>query len=351
MQRRRLDLNDAGASNALSSQCEGEAGTAPSPYRRHLVTRMTRVTRVTVGPNDGDRIEFARTEDAVAEETPIALSYNGIAHVVMMATPRDLEDFAIGFSLSEGIVDSVSQIRDVQFGAAPSGFDAGGPAPGLVVDLTIASACVARLKEKRRSLAGRTGCGICGTESLAMLDLATPRMGTRSTSGRARAEDPCQAGERSVSEPMGEYPSIAPRALLAAFAALHRRQVIHSQTGAVHAAGWADVEGALFCVREDVGRHNALDKLIGALARNATVRPRGFAIVTSRASYEMVQKAARAGMDFLAAISAPTALAIRMAEDAGMTLVGFARQNSFVFYAGGSCAFPLPASESRVDEH
>ena len=239
------------------------------------------------------------TIDQVAEEVPVALVFNGISHAVMMLTPQNLEDFAIGFSLSERIIDSPAQIYDIECMAVP---DAG----GLEIKLTVASECFIRLKDKRRQLAGRTGCGVCGLESLAALDLSMPRL--------------------------QEHLAITPSALQKAFAAMQGLQQINAVTGATHAAAWADVEGNIVMLREDVGRHNALDKLIGALAAGKAPRVVGFAIMSSRASYELVQKAARANMSMLATISAPTSLAISMAEQAGISLLGFVRRSSFVVY-------------------
>lgn len=237
--------------------------------------------------------------DAVAEEMPLALVYNGVSHAVMMATPLDLEDFALGFSLSERIVAHPGEIYDIECVQAPGGV-------GAELRMRIAGDCFMRLKEKRRSLAGNTGCGLCGLESLAALEL-----------------EPA---------PVAAAAPVAKAALMRAFDALAARQPLNALTGATHAAAWVGPDGAILAVREDVGRHNALDKLIGALARGGA-RPPGFAIMSSRASYELVQKAARADIGLLATISAPTALAVRMAERAGICLVGFARQQGCVVYA------------------
>ncbi|GGC99081.1 formate dehydrogenase accessory sulfurtransferase FdhD [Undibacterium terreum] len=240
------------------------------------------------------------TIDRVAEEVPVALVFNGISHAVMMLTPQNLEDFALGFSLSEQIIDSPAQIYDIECIAAP---DAG----GMEIQLTIASECFVRLKDKRRQLAGRTGCGVCGLESLTALDLSMP----------------------SLSDSL----LITTAALQKAFASMQGLQEINAVTGATHAAAWADVDGNIVLLREDVGRHNALDKLIGALASSKAPRSPGFAIMSSRASYELVQKAARANMSMLATISAPTSLAINMAQQAGISLLGFVRRTGFVVYA------------------
>jgi len=238
--------------------------------------------------------------DWVADEVPIALQYNGISHAVMLATPLDLEDFAFGFSLSEGIVDSAADLHDITPEATSQ---------GVVLHIEVAARCLARLKERRRTLAGRTGCGLCGVESLAQ---ALPPMAQRVT-------------------PFPLTREALPRALRE----MRQQQALQSATGATHAAAWCLLDGGMELVREDVGRHNALDKLIGALARSRRDPATGFFTVTSRASYEMVQKAVRAGVGALVAISAPTTLAIRSAEAAGLTLVGFARGDDWVAYSGG----------------
>jgi FdhD protein len=239
-------------------------------------------------------------DDAVAEETPVALVYNGISHVVMLATPMDLEAFGVGFSLSEGIVRSAREVRDIEVRTV---------AAGIEVQMGIAPERFMALKGRRRNLAGRTGCGLCGTESLEQALRPLPAI----AAGR----------------------TIAPAAIHVAFEALGSRQPLHQLTGASHAAAWADPDGTLELVREDVGRHNALDKLIGAMATAGRGFGSGFALITSRASSEMVQKAATLGIPLLAAISAPTGLAIRLAHDCGLTLIGFARGGSHVVYAGG----------------
>ncbi len=236
-------------------------------------------------------------EEIVAEETAVALVYNGISHAVMMATPCDLEDLARGFSLTESIVATPSEIYDIEI--EPAG-------RGIEVRMRIASQRMAALRERRRSLAGRTGCGLCGVESL-------------------------DAALRPVASVAGET-VVARRAIETAMAALPAEQRINRLNGAMHAAGWADPDGALVAVREDVGRHNALDKLGGALAK----LPRsagGFVVVTSRCSYEMVQKAAALGATAIAAVSAPTSLAIETAERAGIALIAFVREDRLTVYA------------------
>ena len=235
--------------------------------------------------------------DRVAEEVPIALVYNGLAHVVMMASPTDLEDFALGFSLSEGIVRSANEVNAVETDAVSD---------GIAVYVDIDRERFLPLEAQRRNLTGRTGCGLCGTETIDQAVRHPPAVGS---------------GVR-----------ITAAALQTAFSNLSARQPLNAITGAVHAAAWALADGQLVSVREDVGRHNALDKLIGSLARAGTALEQGFALITSRASFEMAQKAATVGITLLAAISAPTGLAIRLAEETGLTLVGFTRARQHNVY-------------------
>lgn len=234
--------------------------------------------------------QLSQAQDFVAEEVPVALVYNGVPYTVMLATPDDLEDFAVGFSLSEGIVADAGQVsvRDIRH-----------QDKGLEVWLKIPGEAFRGLSQRGRSMAGRTGCGLCGTNSLDEAVRTPPRVGE---------------GARLPAE-----------SLARALAQLKERQTLNGVTGAVHGAAWANLDGEVQLLREDVGRHNALDKLIGALARQSADRKNGFVVVTSRASYEMVQKTASAGIALLAAVSAPTGLAIRLAEACGLTLVGFAR--------------------------
>jgi formate dehydrogenase accessory protein FdhD len=244
----------------------------------------------------GESIEAAC---AVAEETPVALVYNGVSHVVMMATPADLEDFALGFSLSEGILADPGELLD---------FEAVETGPGIEARLTISSRRFAMLSERHRNMAGRTGCGICGVDSL----------------------DQVMQPTRAVSSSLRVTPAAVQRAL----AALPELQKINQLTRSIHAAAWADRDGMIRLVREDVGRHNALDKLIGALAARGLDRAQGFALLTSRCSFELVQKAMMAGIPMLAAISAPTALAVRLAEESGIAIAALVRPDGFVVFAG-----------------
>ncbi len=237
-------------------------------------------------------------QDCVAEEVPVALEYNGISHAVMMATPADLEDFAYGFSMTEGIVDDATQVLDCEWSHTDQGY---------TLQLRIAAACFARLKDKRRNLTGRTGCGLCGTESLTQA---------------VRHPAPLQTQQ------------IFDAATVArAMAGLRERQLLLAATGATHAAAWCNAQGQIEHLREDVGRHNALDKLVGALARARLNAATGFVVVTSRASYEMVQKTAVAGAGLLVAVSGVTGLAVDVAQAAGLTLAGFARGSDLSVYS------------------
>lgn len=238
-------------------------------------------------------------QDCVAEEVPVALEFNGVAHAVMMATPADLDDFAYGFSMTEGIVDTASQIYDCEW--SPS-------ALGYTLQLTIAASCFARLKEKRRNLTGRTGCGLCGTESL------------------------LEAVRQPAPLPKVEQRFVA-QAVARAVGSLRERQLLLAVTGTTHAAAWCTADGYIELIREDVGRHNALDKLIGALVRSGRPASTGFIAITSRASYEMVQKTAAVGVTLLAAVSGVTGLAVDVAQSAGLTLLGFARGNDISVYS------------------
>jgi len=243
----------------------------------------------------------ARTQaldDAIAEEVPVAFVFNDAPFAVMMATPGDFEDFARGFSLSEGIVASPADVAVEAVNALVEGWE---------VRVRIPGARAEALQRRRRSLSGRSGCGICGSELL-------------------------EAAMRWP-EPVGAGVAITDTVLQSALRGLKAGQRLAGATGATHAAGWADADGAIVLVREDVGRHNALDKLIGAMASAGIDPQSGFAVATSRASYEMAMKAASAGIALLAAVSAPTALAISLAERANLTLVGFAREDGYAVYS------------------
>ncbi len=250
------------------------------------------------------RLGGSRREDEewVAEEVPVALEYNGLSQAVMLATPLDLEDFALGFSLSEGLIASAADLLDVEVQTRPN---------GIALQLRVTARCELLLKERRRSMAGRTGCGLCGTDNLDQVF-------------------------RPPAHPVPPLP-IARDALIPVLSRsmreLSEAQPLQQRSGGIHAAAWCAPDGAVAMVREDVGRHNALDKLIGALARAGIDTAQGFAAVTSRASFEMVQKAAGAGMPLLAAVSAPTHLAIRTAQACGLTLAGFVREGRATLYS------------------
>lgn len=237
-------------------------------------------------------------QDDVVQETPIALVYNGISHAVMMATPTDLEVFAKGFSLSEGILNNLSELYsiDIQHNQL-----------GIQIDMTIASRAFAALKQHRRSMIGRTGCGVCGIESLQQFHVDLPAVNTT-----------LQANW------LNHIPE--------AISKLVVQQTISKVTGGAHAAAWV-VDGQIIALFEDVGRHNALDKLLGYMAQNCCEVSSGFVVMTSRASYELIRKCAQFNIALLASISAPTSMAIQMAKSANLTLASFCRGDSFVTYA------------------
>jgi FdhD protein len=234
--------------------------------------------------------------DWLADEVPVALVFNGVTHTVMLASPADLEDFALGFGITEGLLASAAELHGVDVHEVPEGIE---------LHLQVAAACEWRLKERRRSMAGRTGCGLCGTDSLAQV-------------------------RRSVAR-VAQF-VVAPQALARAQRELRVSQAVQQLTGATHAAAWCGGDGSVQLVREDLGRHNALDKLIGALLRAKLDPSQGFICITSRASFEMVQKTAMAGVGVLAAVSAPTALAVDSARACGLALAGFVRGDDFVAY-------------------
>ena len=239
-------------------------------------------------------------QDMVAAEVPVALVFNGISHAVMMATPQDLEAFALGFALSEGILDAVADCYGIEVQAH---------ADAVEVQLEVSARCFARLKERRRSLAGRTGCGVCGIDSLSALDL-----------------DPAPM------PPQAWATQLPAATVLQAMQAMPALQVLNAACGSLHAAGWATPDGVLTEVLEDVGRHNALDKLLGRLAQQGRLGEPGFVVMSSRASYELVRKCARLNIAALATISAPTALAIQIANTAGLQLWGLCRDPRAVRY-------------------
>lgn len=235
--------------------------------------------------------------EPIAAECPVALVYNGVSHAVMLASPADLEDMGIGFTIAEAVVANAAEIGSVE---------AIDMALGMEVRLEIPPARAAALDERRRSMAGGTACGLCGIISLDRV----LRPLTRAPAG----------------------PSMNAAAVRAAVEALPAHQAIHRATGAVHAAAMASLDGEILLMREDVGRHNALDKLVGAAARAGEEPRRSLLVLTSRCSAEMVQKAATAGFAMIVAISAPTSLAVKLAEEANVTLAGFARGSAFTIY-------------------
>ncbi len=235
-------------------------------------------------------------EDWVAKEVPVALVYNGISHVVMMALPLMLEEFAVGFSLAEGIVTSPKDIYDIEVVDACH--------DGKEVRMTVSSEAFWKLKEVRRAMVGRTGCGICGVESLKDAVKAVAKLPFRQTFD------------------MKHYAQ--------AMSYLAEAEALGRLTGCTHAAVWVDVDGNMAAGAEDVGRHVALDKLLGLRAKQELED--GALVVSSRASYEMVQKAARCGVEIMFAVSAPTALAIDLAQKCGLTLAAFCRRDRINVY-------------------
>ncbi len=236
--------------------------------------------------------------DRLAEEVPVALVYSGIPYVVMLATPQDLEDFAIGFSISEQIIARPDEIRSL---------DVQHLAQGIRIEVCIPRERFLALADRQRNLAGRTGRGLCGTQDF-------------------------EQAIRNPVTPLRGGIGVSPHEIHAQRSRLHTLQRINAVTGAVHAAAWVVPGNGIVTVREDIGRHNALDKLIGALAQTGADVGQGYVLITSRASYEMVQKAAVAGIAVVVAVSAPTALAVQIAEESGVTLLGFARDRHHVVY-------------------
>jgi FdhD protein len=230
----------------------------------------------------------------VPEETAVAFSYDGGTYAVMMATPQDLEDFAVGFTVTEGIVSSPSEIREL----GVIEHDA-----GVELRMWLAEPRAAALSQRRRHIAGPTGCGLCGIDSLTEAVRTLPRV--------------------------REDATFTPAEIMRALESLAPRQDLNRQTRAVHAAAFWRPESGLVAVREDVGRHNALDKLAGALARGGVAGRDGMVLLTSRVSVEMVQKTAIIGAPLIVAVSAPTALAVRTAADSGVTLAAIARSDGF----------------------
>ncbi len=243
----------------------------------------------------GERTVDSRfVDESIAEETAVALLFNGVPHVVMMCSPIDLDDFAIGFALSEGIVERADEVEIIEMISREE---------GIAVHLAIPGPRFEALAQRQRQLVGRSGCGLCGAETLAEAMRPVRRL-----------QDP---------------PTVAPLRLSRALQQLTRAQPLNARCGGLHAAAALLDDGLL--VREDVGRHNALDKVLGALTRSG--KRCDAVLVTSRASYELVHKAAQCGIGTLVAVSAPTALAVRLAEQAGLCLYGFAREGRLTRYS------------------
>jgi FdhD protein len=279
--------------------------------------KNSRLTKLTSEPEDSSAIFdvsvwaediVSKKKDSIATEVPIALVYNDVSHAVMMASPQDLEAFALGFSLTEEIISSPTEVYDLQLRLIEASNDS---VAGIEVAITISGEKFSLLKERRRNLVGRTGCGICGAESLQQLRRPLESM-TKELSNELR---------------------VTHSAINSAVMALQQHQTLQSLTGAVHGAAWCNQQGKIVELCEDVGRHNAVDKLVGKLATSAINIKEGFLLVSSRASYEIVQKAAVAKISIVVAVSAPTSLAIEIAEEAGVSLVGFARDNRHVSYS------------------
>jgi FdhD protein len=255
----------------------------------HLARPVVRVRRSIW--RDGSEVHGDR---AIPEETAVAFTFNTASYAVMMATPQDLKDFAVGFALTEGVISSIEAIE---------GIDIVEEEVGIELRVWLKAPHAVEFLGRRRKMAGPTGCGLCGVESLAEAMRPPPAV--------------------------GEGLVFTPNQIMSAVDSLFPLQVLNHETRAVHAAGFWDPERGLVAVREDVGRHNALDKLAGALARDNSTARQGLVVLTSRVSIEMVQKSAAIGAPIIVAVSAPTALAVRMADDCGMTLVAIARKDGF----------------------
>ena len=246
----------------------------------------------------------------VPEETPVALSFAGTTHAVMMASPADLEDFALGFSLTEGIIASPEEIESIAIEDQGAGID---------IQIRLKDAANRRFEQRRRRLAGPVGCGLCGIESI-------------------------EEAMRSVADVRQASLTLSAQDIVRGVKLLGKVQPLHAETGAVHAAGFYAPGKGIVLAREDVGRHNALDKLAGALANAGIDGATGAVVVTSRVSVEMVQKTAAIGSGFIVAVSAPTALAIRTAEEVGMTLIALVRGDEFDIF---SCPERVTDGEKR----
>jgi FdhD protein len=232
---------------------------------------------------------------AVPVEIPVAISFLGLGYAVMMATPCDLEDFAVGFARSERLIDDAGDVDGINVGQADN---------GILLGVELCMERRDRLFERVRHRVGESGCGMCGVDNLDQALRPLPQ----------------------VAAP----PEIRPELLFQALTAIRNHQPLNSRTGAVHAAAYFNADGSLMAVREDVGRHNAFDKLIGHAMRSGIDLSPGFALLTSRCSFELVEKAALSGIPLLVTVSAPTDLAVKRAEEAGLTLIALARSDSML---------------------
>lgn len=239
--------------------------------------------------------------DWLAQEVPVAIEINGISHAVMMASPQNLEDFAWGFLFTEQLIRQRNEVIELEVQLMDG---------TAMIQVKLDGRRTHDWKQRKRSLAGQTGCGVCGTTSLDQLHLPLPQL-----------------------ERPGAHPSIHLSEVQAAMGSLMESQTLQHHTGAVHAAAWRDTLTGQTIVREDVGRHNALDKVIGALLQQGLPMARGLVVMTSRASYELIQKTVLAGIPLLAVVSAPTALAVQTAHTHGLTLLGFLRESRVSIYS------------------
>ncbi len=257
------------------------------------MNRPTKKTRPIIWRPDQSAVE----DRLVASEIPLALEYNCISHAVMMISPMDIRDFAVGFSLTEGIIDHLGDIMDLAIDEKDN---------GLIAALEISPEHFTRLDQFKRTLAGRTGCGLCGVDRL---DHAVRPLG-----------------------PVNSQLKVKPEVVWNSMQRLSALQVQNKKTGALHAAAFVSATGEILCIREDIGRHNALDKLIGHMMRQEINPAEGFALITSRCSFEMVHKCATFGIPLLAAVSATTDLAMKLAQDAELTLIAFTRRDGMNIY-------------------
>lgn len=284
---------------------------SPAATRQQAITRHHGLGAPTQG-------QAARTQasghDHLITELPVALVFNGISHAVMMATPTHLAEMALGFALSEGLIASTDQCLGIEVNAARAGPDG---LEGIEVQLEISARAEAALKQRKRAMEGRTGCGLCGVDSLAALNLQPPPL-------------------RQMAAAQVDWAQAAVLALQQ----LPAHQPLNELTGACHAAAWATPQGQVLAAFEDVGRHNALDKLIGHLAQHDDLGQSGLVVMSSRASVELVRKCAQVQIGVLATISAPTSLAVHVATQAGLHLLGFCRGSSVVAY---TCAHTAPS--------